>query len=118
MRHSGAIAEDEESISALGREREALILSIRDLDHDFETGKISEEDHREMRDGLRSRAVALLRQDRAEASASGSQDAAPAEATAEAPIACAACGAGLESAHRFCPQCGSARPAAEGGSPS
>ncbi len=118
LRRSGAIDEDEESISALAREREALIWSIRDLDHDFETGKISEEDHREMRDSLRSRAVALLRQDRAESSTSGSQGAVPAEPAEEAPSACTGCGAGLERSHRFCPQCGSARPEAEGDSPS
>ena len=105
--------EHEESISALAREREALIWSIQDLDHDFETGKISEQDHREMRSRLRAQAVELLRQERAAEALESEPSLAPdqAEATAEAPAEtqCRSCGAPLAPAHNFCPQCGAAQ---------
>ena len=99
LRGAGGLAGAEETISAVRREREALIASIRDLDHDFETGKISEEDHQEMRGSLRARAVDLLRQEREPATAAAKET---------AQLACASCGAPLEPSHRFCAQCGAA----------
>lgn len=41
--------------SAIEREQIALLASLRDLEHDFETGKISSDDHRQLRDALRYR---------------------------------------------------------------
>lgn len=91
-------ADGEQSIES--RERQSLYAAIEDLDHDFETGKLSVDDHRTLREELRARAVALLRAERAgEESNSG----APPAATQ---AACSACGAEQRAGDRFCPQCG------------
>lgn len=86
---------------AARREREALYAAIRDLDDDFETGKLTEDDHRTLREDLRRRAVALLQQERA---------AEPVEPTvaAEAPATptCDACGFAARPGDRFCAGCG------------
>jgi hypothetical protein len=85
----------EPAAGAARREREALYEAIRDLDHDFETAKLSAEDHTRLREELRGQALALLEAERRQAPA----------APAPAP-GCAACGAASEPGHRFCPQCG------------
>ncbi len=101
--------------SAARREREALYEAIRDLDHDFETGKLSEGDHARLRDEFRARALALLEEERVQAAASHA--ASPAQPGAQRGPAspglaggersqCPACGAPALPAHRFCPQCG------------
>ena len=43
-------------------EREALYAAMRDLEDDFETGKLSREDYSELRRKLRARVAALLRE--------------------------------------------------------
>ncbi len=85
----------------LAAEREVVYASIRDLDEDFATGKLSEQDHAALRGELRAQAVRLLQTER---------EAAPA-AAAEA-SGCASCGAELSRDARFCPGCGArlARP--------
>ena len=89
-------------VSRVALEREAVMGSLRDLDEDFDTGKVSAEDHASMRDELRARAVALLREEREKVSAEPS--APPIES-----IACAQCGARLQLEDRFCSQCGARR---------
>jgi len=79
------------------RERESIYAAIRDLEHDHETGKISEADYASMRDELRARAVALLRRER-----EGGVDA----EKSDAPPRCAACGGEIRATDRFCSQCG------------
>ncbi len=88
---------EEPVASAASLEREAIYAAIRDLDHDFETGKLAEEDYESFRRELRGRAVALLRQERRAA-----ERAAP----PPPPDACPACGAPLTQDARFCSQCG------------
>jgi len=46
--------------------REAALLSLRDLDIDFRTGKISEEDHSVLRLGLLAEAAQFVRQEQGE----------------------------------------------------
>jgi hypothetical protein len=77
-------------------EREAIYEAIRDLDHDFETGKLSTGDHTRLRDELRARALVLLEAERR------ASQAPPAPAAG----ACSACGAPALPTHRFCAQCG------------
>jgi hypothetical protein len=102
--------------TASADERAAVYAAIRDLEDDFETGKISAEDHGEMLAELRSRAAVLLRAEReGEAGASG-EPAAPAAASfpsarpettaAAGETPCPGCGAPLAAGVRFCPQCG------------
>lgn len=102
LRSTGTVAPEEETPLAT-REREAVYEAIRDLDFDFETGKVSAEDYPLLRDELRGRAIALLRQEREAEAARG------AEQTEEEPGAsrfCTACGAPRAPEHRFCGQCG------------
>jgi hypothetical protein len=89
--------------SAARRERESLVVAIRDLDHDYETGKVAEEDWRALREELRSRAMACLREEREERdSAARARTGAAQPATAP----CAACLAVARPGDRFCSQCG------------
>jgi hypothetical protein len=81
------------------RERESIYTAIRDLEHDYETGKIAEADYTSMGDELRARAVALLRRERegaAEAEESG------------LPQQCPSCGDEVSATDRFCSRCGGA----------
>lgn len=77
-------------------EREAVMQSIRALDEDFETGKVTAEDHARMRSELRARAVALLREEREAASPGAGAGAAR----------CPSCGGAAGAQDRFCSQCG------------
>ncbi len=83
--------------SPLAEEREALYAAIRDLDEDRETGKLTEQDHAQLRAELRARAVQLLQEERGAARVA----AAPGPATH-----CPGCGAAPPQEARFCPQCG------------
>lgn len=89
---------DEAAGDAERHERQAVYAALRDLEHDHETAKVSDEDYAAMRQELRARAAALLRSERAAA--------AGADAPAAAPRACAACGAGTGRGDRFCARCG------------
>jgi hypothetical protein len=89
-----------EATSAAALERESVYAAIRDLDHDFETGKLSEADYEAFRGELRARAVALLREER-------SREQAPPPAEPQ-PLQCPACGTAVGSDARFCSQCGAA----------
>jgi hypothetical protein len=94
-------------------EREAIYVSIRDLDHDFETGKLENEDYQPMREALRERAIELLRMER-EGRTDSRTSAAPAPAasgtstrppSASAPSTEAT---GVVRTAAYCPQCGGA----------
>jgi len=104
-------------------EREAIYSAIRDLDHDFETGKLEAADHAQMRAGLREQAIALLRAERATATS----EASPAAGTATSAVAKTDVKTGGRAVDamdgpsrppatataepmtgRFCPQCGGA----------
>ena len=99
----------DELAAELAAERETVYGVIRDLDEDFETGKLSVEDHAAMRREMRERAVALMRQERAVADAPGA-----AAQKAPAPVArCADCDEPMPEGARFCPQCGAKKQAAD-----
>jgi len=76
----------------------ALASALHDLEHDFETGKLSAEDRERMREELRREALAALARERLGPAAA----AAPA-----APRACA-CGRVPAAGDRFCAACGTA----------
>jgi hypothetical protein len=102
QRGTGAMLPSASEPSAEARgEREALYQAIRDLDHDFETGKVSAEDRARLRDELRGRAAALLRDEEA-----GTTLPTSTRASEPAERACAKCGAPAASEHRFCASCG------------
>jgi hypothetical protein len=93
--------------SAARRERESLIVAIRDLDHDYETGKVAEDDWRTLREELRARAMAYLREERDAAARGGDAVASSSAPAADVPV-CPGCSAVARPADRFCAQCGAA----------
>jgi cytochrome c-type biogenesis protein CcmI len=97
LRSAGEAEAAEGEVETARDDREAVYAALRDLEHDHETGKISDEDHVRMRQELRGRALALLR------AARGDQ---PAETPAETPVVCGACGAPAREGDRFCARCG------------
>jgi hypothetical protein len=118
-RETAAVAASVASVASTADEREAVYATIRDLEDDFATGKVSAEDRAVMLGELRSRAGALLREERAAAAALANEAAAAppppavADASADAPevaaAACPGCGASIGSEARFCSRCGAQR---------
>ncbi len=49
-------------IARLQADHEAILIAVRDLDFDFQTGKLTEEDYRSQRESLMQRGVELLKQ--------------------------------------------------------
>jgi len=58
------IRSPEDGRAGPAHERDLVYATIRDLEHDFETGKVSEEDYERGRDELRARAVELMREEK------------------------------------------------------
>lgn len=130
-------ASEEAARAQLAAEREATYAAIRDLDHDFETGKLEAADHASMREALRARAIELLAAERTAAGTAGSSgqptppdaarrataastasvataavaDASPTPAAATTTTTTSAT-ASASAAAGFCPSCGAARQAA------
>ncbi len=106
LRGGTAEAEDETLATEVERrERDALYEAMRDLEHDHETGKVSDEDHESMRRQLRGRAVALLRAERR-----GEAE----RPVASQPASCPSCGAEPRADDRFCARCGTQLPTPAG----
>jgi hypothetical protein len=85
------VGEEESPESPVRRERESVFAAIRDLEHDYETGKVAEADYGTFRQELRARALTLLSQEREEA---------PPESL------CPGCAREVDPQDRFCSQCG------------
>ena len=78
--------------------KSAFAAALSDLEHDFETGKLSAEDRERLRADLRREAVAALARER-------SLSHAPAPAAPAAPVACT-CGRMPAGGDKFCAACG------------
>ena len=100
---------EDTAADAARAEREAVYAALRDLEHDHETGKVSDADYAQMRHELRARAAALL-QAEADAAAARRAAALAAARTGAAPDmpSCHACGAATRPGDRFCAYCGAA----------
>jgi hypothetical protein len=79
------------------REKQALIAALRDLEHDFETGKLSSEDRDRLRRDLRRDALLAMTRQQAAASPTTPTD---------TPQPCR-CGRVPQAGDRFCAACGS-----------
>jgi hypothetical protein len=63
QRESGAPPEvPTTTLDSLQAQREAILMSLRDLDFDFQTGKLVEADYQAQRDLLMERGAAVLRE--------------------------------------------------------
>ena len=95
--------------SELALERESLYESIRDLDHDFETGKLDDADFRALRAELRAEAIELMREERRTAGMDAGEAPGPMLTAVPDPgsaPACPACGIVIQSSWSFCAECG------------
>lgn len=107
LRRAGAAQEAHDAPDGYAAsEREALHAAMRDLEEDFETGKLSPPDYALLRDDLRTRAAMLLRAERDEV-----------ETAAPAVRGCVRCGAAPRPTDRFCSQCGATLAAPPAGGP-
>ncbi|MEE8121835.1 MAG: zinc ribbon domain-containing protein [Anaerolineales bacterium] len=95
---------------SLGTDRVEVLMALRDLDFDFQLGKISEEDYRTARMVLmREAAVVLQAQDRQDQALDAEIEAQVQSLRAlkmEHPT-CRRCNSPLKSGARFCSSCGS-----------
>jgi hypothetical protein len=87
-------------------QRESVLTAIHDLDEDFEIGKLSEADYREIRQALRAEAVDLLRAERAALAAASRPDRATDRAADPSTRSCPSCDTEAGADARFCSQCG------------
>ncbi len=100
--------------TVLSQERAGVYESIRDIDHDFETGKIDAAEHARMRGDLKQEAIGLLRRERAQTqdtAAVNAPDATqPTAAAAATDVAvaefCPHCGGQVNANWTFCSHCG------------
>lgn len=86
-------------------QRLAALTALRDLDFDFQVGKVSEDDYTSLRARLVAEAARTLQDDKNDEIETLIQ--ARKTSKAKAP-ACAHCGETLEAGIRFCPRCGTA----------
>ncbi len=88
------------------QDRQAL-TAIKELEFDYETGKIAEDDYRTLRARYEARAVAALTEQAPPAAPPDLDEALEAEIRAvRARRFCVSCGGGLPAGARFCPACG------------
>jgi hypothetical protein len=99
-----------QALTNLALERENVYDSIRDLQADFEMGKIDPGDYERIQKELRAEAVELLRRAKAREAAPAVTSATPAKPTSqeerESDPVCAGCGGRLDPSWRFCSHCG------------
>ena len=93
----------------LEREKQLVLKAIREIEHDFQMRKISEEDHKELTQRYRTRALRLINQIDAgdDFKTLIEQELKTRLSALEAArSACIACGAANEGDARFCKKCG------------
>lgn len=121
------LEEEFQELEELAARKSVLLQTLRDIDSDFETGKLSEEDYESMKEEYERRAVRIMQKiddlrtgadveadldaviEEARESSSDDSDRATNETNQDetAPtMSCPACGAAIESDDRFCSQCG------------
>lgn len=116
-------------------EKESALLALKELDFDYQTGKLDDEDYHHLRDRYRAKALTLLKEidgtDRAEGFEKEIERGAltskltcpycgekyspgdkfcPECGTDLGALSCSTCGAEYEKGDKFCPSCGQALP--------
>ena len=87
--------------------REVVLAALRDLDFDFKTGKVSEEDYQPVRNQLMAEAAQYLEQEQKEAERLEALIQSRRKAQQE-DTKCRHCDAAVRVGQRFCSKCGSA----------
>jgi hypothetical protein len=87
--------------------REVVLVALRDLDFDFKTGKVSEEDYQPVRNQLMAEAAQYLEQEQKEAERLEVLIQSRRKAQQE-DTQCGHCDAPVRVGQRFCSKCGSA----------
>ena len=87
--------------------REAVLSAIRDLDFDFKTGKVSEEDYTPLRAQLMAEAAQYIEQETAEEKKLEALIQTR-RASQKQTMNCDQCGAPMETGQKFCSKCGAA----------
>jgi hypothetical protein len=116
-RQPGYVPSGDHELEQLGLQKETLYTAIRDLDFDFQTGKVDQKDYTELRQQLEGEAVHILRRiDAADPLAGLDQDlerqiiALRRHQVALPPVLpqshCPGCGVRLQGDENFCPTCG------------
>lgn len=111
--------EDNGDTGSLLLQKEMLYVAIRDLDFDFQTGKVDQKDYGELRQQLEREAVYILRQldavdprvvfdNEVERQVIGLRRRYISAARDSSLETCPSCATPLESDDRFCPSCGQA----------
>ena len=105
------------SRNGLAADKEKLLENIRELDLDFATGKLSEEDYRDLRSRSVAEAAEVMRAiDQARGPAPEDDDIERAISAKKAQMqdrTCSACGAARTEGAKFCATCGAPLPAIE-----
>lgn len=89
------------------RKREVVLAALRDLDFDFKTGKVSEEDYQPLRNQLMAEAALCLEQEEKEAERLEALIQSRRKAQ-QGGTKCGHCDAPVRAGQRFCSRCGSA----------
>ena len=110
-----------QEVEQLTLQKETLYTAIRDLDFDYHTGKVDEQDFTELRSRLENEAIAILRDldkidpfagldDELERQIAALRQTPSATVAAlndlSAPTACTRCGTPLQGDENFCAACG------------
>jgi hypothetical protein len=114
---SETAAEDDDR-SGPAHERDLVYATLHDLEHDFETGKVSEQDYQRSRTALHAQAVELMRFEKQNAPVDAVAEVeveveVEAKASASGDRLCPSCGQSTESNWHFCSHCGEVLPGAD-----
>jgi hypothetical protein len=90
----------------LDKNRQAVLSALRDLDFDFRTGKIGEDDYSMLRPQLLAEAVACTQSNKSVEDDQLEAIIRARKATQSKAQNCSNCGEKFETGSRFCPQCG------------
>ncbi len=88
-------------------QRESVLSALRDLDFDFRTGKVSEEDYTPLRARLMAEAAQYIEREKKEEEKLEALIQTR-RAVHQSTILCEQCGASMKAGQRFCTKCGSA----------
>lgn len=114
------LSDDDSPLAELLQRKDTLLLSIKELEFDYHTGKLSQEDYQRLDQRLRQQAIALLRQIEQAAPHTTQLDEELEAAiqrqrrvtdrvvnvAEKSQLHCPQCRAAVGRADKFCPQCG------------